>query len=188
MIMGFYEVIKEDLFLILTIVLYALMLCSGYRKGFVKMAASLVSVAASIAIAVFLTPILTERMQKQNAWNVWVDANVLPHLQGVVREQIFSAIAFIVLFIIALALLKILAATLDRIARLPLLSFLNSILGLLLAFCEATVYVWVAMLLVGVMPHIPFCEHALSEISGNTLLTVLYENNLIGIFLNQLIH
>ena len=117
---------------------------------------------------------------------LWVETEVLPKLKGISRETVFTAICFVAVFLVSLALLKILAATLDRIAKLPILNFLNKALGVVFGICEATVYIWILMIVINILPHVPVCANAIREISENELLSVLYQNNFINAFLQSI--
>lgn len=177
---------KTDLVLIVTVVLAAVFLWHGYRKGLVRMLASLLSVALAVGVSVFAAPQLAASMSENHAWSSWVEANVLPHLPGVESETIFTVISFAAVFILSLALIKLLALTLDKIMHLPILNFINKALGALLGLLEATVYVWVLMMVVHILPHIPICQRAVTEIAENPLLSAIYENNLLRAFLEGL--
>lgn len=184
--MGIYDLVKDDLVLILTVLLYAILIWKGYQRGLVRMLTSLVSVAAAIFLGMNLAPKIVPYMDESHAWVLWVETEVLPKLKGISRETVFTAICFVAVFLVSLALLKILAATLDRIAKLPILNFLNKALGVVFGICEATVYIWILMIVINILPHVPVCANAIREISENELLSVLYQNNFINAFLQSI--
>lgn len=183
--MKIQELFRGDLVLCITAILFAAMAAVGYKKGLVKMLTSLVSVALSVFLALTATPTLVALMKESNAWESWMENKVLPATMGAGREFIFSALCFIGVFLLSLLVIKILSATLDLIARLPVLNFVNKSLGAVLGLCEATVYVWVFMLLVYALPHVEICADAIREIEGSSFLSFLNDNNMIRAFIQR---
>ena len=180
--------LKDDLALIVTVLIYAVLIAAGYRKGLVKMLTSFMTVAASVVISLYLSPVIGRMMEQNPSWTGWADASVLPFLPGVGRHFVFTAISFAASFVIVLIILKILAAALDFIAKLPILNFINRVLGVLLGMGEATVYIWVLMIIIHVMPNIGICREAAESISRDPFLYALNENNLISAFIRGFLH
>ena len=181
------EIITDNIVLIAVALIYFLSGTHGWHKGLIKMVASLVSVIAAVIIAKILMPKAAEMMMQSNSWIRWVDASVLPYLPGASLKLVLSVISFAAIFIIVLILIKILAATLDRIFDLPLLSFINSLGGMLFALAETTVYIWVGMMIVNVIPAFEICREITDQISGSWFLSMLRDNNLLLQVLQKLI-
>lgn len=181
------EILTDNIVLIAVALMYFLSGMHGWHKGFIKMAASLVSVIAAVIIAKMLMPKAAEMMMQSNSWISWVEESVLPHLPGASLKLVLSIISFAAIFILVLVLIKILAAALDRIFELPLLNFINSLAGMLFALAETTVYVWVGMMIVNVIPAFEICRVITGQINGSWFLSVLRDNNLLLGFLQKLI-
>lgn len=182
------KILTDNLVLIIAALWYLLAGMNGYRRGFIKMIASLASVVLAVLAAKVLMPGATAMMIQSNSWKNWVEASVLPHLPGADLKLILSIISFAAIFVLALILIKILLSTLDRIFDLPVLNFINSVGGLLFALAETTVYIWIIMMIViNVIPGFPVCKVIISQINASYLLSMLRDNNLLLQFLQRLV-
>lgn len=181
------KILTDNIVLISVALIYFLAGMRGWHKGFIKMVTSVVSLIAAVIIAKMLMPKAAEMMMKSNSWINWVDSSVLPYLPGASLKLVLSIISFAAIFILVLVLIKILAAALDRIFELPLLNFINSLGGLLFALAETTVYVWVGMMIVNVIPAFEICREITHQISSSYILSALRDNNMLLQFLQNLI-
>ena len=107
----------------------------------------------------------------------WVSEKVIPLLKGVTTAMVVSALVYVCLFIIALALSKGVAAVMKKAASLPVVSFANQILGGAIGATEATIYVWIFMLIVTMLPQFEICGTILRQIDASQFLSILYQND-----------
>jgi len=179
-------IIQNNLVLILTVAFFVLLCVLGYHRGLIRMATSIAGMAVSLFVARHFMPKLTARMEQSNSWMNWVQSEVVPKLNGITAAMVFSVLSFLVIFVVTLVLIRILAATLDRLMENSILGIFNQVLGMVLGAAEAIVYIWVFMLVVEVLPHFPVCEEIMRQINADGLLSILHDNNLLVAFLSNI--
>ena len=161
--------------LILIVVLFTVI---GAKKGFFKTIAGLISPLASLVLTIlFYKPVAA--MLKSTLFASMVTDVKLPDFEGAkdvisqvtvmmeylnsndlgevseaiinnVKAEVFSiALAIIGLFVILFIAFKILFKVLDIVAKLPLLSTANGLLGAVIGACEGFIWCWVFALVFG---------------------------------------
>lgn len=127
---------------------------NGWRNGLVKQIVSLVGAFLAFFLARSLhdtfAPVIAQfvPMPTLSADN---PLHLIPGLN--LEEQLHSGIAFIVLFVLIFLVIKLAGTVLDMIAKLPGLSIMNRVSGLLLGTILGVV---VAAVLVNVLAMLPY--------------------------------
>ena len=163
--------------LILTVAFMVFMAVRGYKKGMVKMITSIACVVLSLVAARLLAPAVSAALSKNLNFVQWIRNTVIPNVKGVTVPMVISAISYVVLFVAALAVMKLLSKLLKAIASLPVLHFLDHIAGGAFGIGEAVVYVWVFMIVVSVFQQFDICRTIMAQIRASQFLSVLYQND-----------
>ena len=166
-----------NLTLICVVAFYVFMVIKGYKSGFVRMVTSTACSVVSLTAAQIFSPAFAGLLAKQKGFTDWVDQSILPHVKGVTQEMVISAFAYVIVFLLALAVTKLLAGLLKKVAELPVISFVNHVAGGAFGIVEATIYVWIFMLIVTMLPQFEICGTILRQIDASQFLSILYQND-----------
>lgn len=96
---------------------------------------------------------------------------------------IFSAIVYIVMFVLLLALAGVIGILLNVIEKLPVLKQINKLAGGVAGLVKGLLIVWIAAILVMILSNTPIGIKIAADIDGNVFLKFLYDKNLIMYFL-----
>ena len=96
---------------------------------------------------------------------------------------IFSAIVYIVMFVLLLALAGVIGILLNVIEKLPVLKQINKLAGGAAGLVKGLLIVWIAAILVMILSNTPIGIKIAADIDGNVFLKFLYDKNLIMYFL-----
>ncbi len=102
-----------------------------------------------------------------------------------IAKLIIHIACFIVLFILAVVVLKLLDKFFDLVNKLPGLKQANKLLGAALGLVLALFIVWIAFALVTLLGATSFGSSMLQAISDNKFLSFLYNNNLPMAFITK---
>ena len=166
-----------NLTLILIAIFYVFMVIKGYKNGFVRMVTSTACSVVSLLAAQMFAPVFAQRFLSSRGFVDWVEQNVLPNVKGVTTETVAMAFAYVLVFLLALVVTKLLAGLLKKIAELPVISFVNHVAGGAFGIVEATIYVWVFMVAVTMLPQFEICGTILRQINASEFLSILYQND-----------
>ncbi|PTX55028.1 colicin V production protein [Melghirimyces profundicolus] len=126
-------------------------LIQGYRKGLIKETVSLVGVLLALFVAYQfssdLTPALKEVVPLPESVSGEGWGQFLP-----VEQAIYSAIAFVVLFLITKVFLSFVAAVLTQLTSFPVLNQINGVGGALIGFLKAFLVLVIAVNLLHILP------------------------------------
>lgn len=100
-----------------------------------------------------------------------------------ITEQIIKIIAYILTFLIVNIVIWIVGFALDLFAKLPGISGINRIAGMVLGFVEGIGSIWILFLIISVLGTTEFGQSCISMIRSNSILTTLYDTNLLLLFL-----
>ena len=118
--------------------------------------------------------------QKHNAkWMAIYNDFVVETVSGI----IFSAIVYIVMFVLLLALAGVIGILLNVIEKLPVLKQINKLAGGAAGLVKGLLIVWIAAILVMILSNTPIGIKIAADIDGNVFLKFLYDKNLIMYFL-----
>lgn len=96
----------------------------------------------------------------------------------------FGAITYLITFVGAWIILKIVTIILDHLTKLPVIHQLNSFAGAVIGFLIGMIIVWVGGLIVTAFASAEWGRQALAMIQQSSILSFLYNNN---IFVNGVI-
>lgn len=96
-----------------------------------------------------------------------------------VAYSIINCIAYIVVFVIAIALLKIIIHTLNLVSRLPVIHTLNKLGGLAVGVIEGILIVWIGFVGIMLLGSTDFGTGLYEQINKSNWLSYLFNNNLI---------
>lgn len=99
---------------------------------------------------------------------------------------IISVGVFLVVWIIVRIILSIISVALDLVASLPIISDIDRIGGLLAGLVNGFLVVWIGLLLVTVFANTQLGQILFSQINDSRFLSVLYNYNLILVFISNL--
>lgn len=92
---------------------------------------------------------------------------------------IFDVLVFIVTFVAATIVVKLIIAALDIVSHLPVIHGLNQIAGLVAGIAEGLVFVWIFFVILGMMNGSDFAVNIYTQINESPILTALYNHNII---------
>ncbi len=130
------------------LVVFAIFLVSGYKKGFIRSAYSMLSVIISIVLLYFFRDAFTEYIVSSS-----VGEGIYEHFSANYDGDIAEKCAYALTYILSVAILyialrfavKSLFKVLNIIAKLPLLNILNSLIGA--AFGAVGGFLWIVIVL-----------------------------------------
>lgn len=105
--------------------------------------------------------------------------NLVAEVAGRITKVIFDALVFLVTFIAALVIVKLIFAALNIMTHLPLIHGVNQIAGLIVGIAEGLIFVWIFFVVLGLMGSSEFALDMYQQINESSVLTFLYENNII---------
>ena len=130
---------------------------NGHKKGFLKLAVTLLSMVATVYICFFINPYMSKFIS---------DYTDLPESK---------IVAFIVSYIIVMIIMKITILSMEMISKIPVLHNINKFLGFVAGLAEGFFILWFIYLIPMVVVPEVFCNIMML----NPILKVLYENNLL---------
>jgi hypothetical protein len=95
-------------------------------------------------------------------------------------------IVLVLLYAVVVICLKLLAASLHLLTKLPLLHFANRLLGVCAGFVSGILWLWLFLALIYIAKDTQLGEWALPQIQQSTILISLYEHNLITYIVAEL--
>ena len=129
-----------------------------------------------------LPGIVTDGMEKNNTTEVYQFLKV-SDFGGYISEYLavtaVNIISFLVSFLLATLMIRIVTGALNLISRLPVLNGLNRIAGSLISAAKYLVFIWVAMLIVTVLCNTDPGARILGMIKEDMILSFLYDQNIL---------
>lgn len=107
------------------------------------------------------------------------------YLSKYVSETILNIIIFVIVSAVIWIVLHIVMEILDIFAKVPVIHGLNQILGALVGFSNALIILWILSLFVGALAGTPIGINIMQKIESNWLLSVIFDNNLISLFMQE---
>lgn len=120
---------------------------------------------------VFNTQELTEQILEQSG--------IYEMLAHNLADLAVKGIAFLLVLLAAIILVKIIAVILDIISKIPVLSDVNKIFGVLAGFVKGLMFTWLALAFLSFVAATSFGNKMVSYVYETPILTWLYENNLV---------
>lgn len=164
-----------------------------YKKGLLSSIIGFARFWVALGLAFLFSGGLAERLQPAIESNLGTDegGSFVSQLVGMAVSSGFVArvLAFAIIFIVSFIAVKILELVLNIFVKLPVLNFMNNILGLAIGVVIG--FFWIQLLSVLLMTFAEYLASSVSWLSvedfDNTLLAkFLYENNLFRIIFESL--
>ncbi|ABS74925.1 MULTISPECIES: CvpA family protein [Bacillus] len=124
----------------------------GLKRGFILQFIYLTSFILSIAFAALFYKNLAPHLSFIPAPDFSGGQAALSFIKGNVETAYYNAIAFVILFIIAKILLRIIGAALNIIASIPVIKQINKLLGGVLGFLEVYLFAFILLYVASVLP------------------------------------
>lgn len=177
-----------DVLIIATLLICAILYTKrGFIKGILGLCGCLVALIAAAITRPLLQPILMEPLHKLFTGSHGTLSNVLETVLSV--ETIASMIAFTLLFILFMIVVKLVTFLLDRFCRLPVLKQANRVLGLLLGLVIGLIYAQILSIIL-----FTFAELLVSSQSwitaeafeGSVVARWMFDHNIFRLFMKTL--
>lgn len=200
----------EYWFLILCGIVYLFNFIRGLKKGFVGMLYRFLTTAVAVIAAAFAadplgiclkantglytfiegkcSSVVTETTQTGTiADSLLQSTGLLDQVAGQIADVIYGIVVFILAFLLIKLALWLFLVILESLADLPLLRTINRIGGAGMGILNATLFVWILMLLISSLSATEFAQSALQNIQMLPALQFLYANNPIQHIVNAIL-
>lgn len=131
---------------------------------------------------------LKEDLEKNNTAPIYNYLSVnsfTDYVAEYLSRSVINGVSFIVSFIMATILLRILAYALDILSKLPIVNGVNKIAGAILGITKGLIFVWIAFLILTILCNTEIGKTGLEMIEKDKILGVLYEMDIfVKIFMN----
>lgn len=139
-------------------------------------------IADQVIDSLNLPDILKENLEKSNDAAVYAQKganNVAVYITGWLTDLAFQAVCSVISFLVVWILLRIITLLLSGIVQLPILHQIDCIAGAVGGLCIALILVWIGGIVVTAFATTDWGREALSMITQSSLLTFLYNNNVL---------
>lgn len=167
----------------------------GHRKGFIKKLVGIVSLALTLVVTSVASPLVAEFLKEHTSLYMVLqesisssDAELLETFQslglgdmvsGYLADQILHALAILITLLFVGILVRGIAFSLGLAASLPVLHGLNKLAGLVFGFGEGVIIVWIFFFVITVFSTAEWGRNLLSMVSQSSLLSWMYQNNIL---------
>ncbi|WP_406589107.1 CvpA family protein [Bacillus atrophaeus] len=124
----------------------------GLRRGFILQFIYLTSFILSIAFAALFYKNVAPNLKWIPAPDFTGGQEALSFFSGNLETAYYNAIAFVILFIMAKILLRIIGSFLNIVASIPVIKQINKALGAVLGFLEIYLFTFVLLYVASVLP------------------------------------
>ncbi len=114
-------------------------------------------------------------------------SNFYDYISTYLARMIVNAIAFFCTFILLSLLFNVTLLLMNMVMKLPGLNMINRLGGAAFGFAEALLIVWIAFVIIDLVVGTSIGGQLMSQINDSQILTVIYENNVISNFVENLI-
>lgn len=105
------------------------------------------------------------------------------YVSAFLTSAVVQILVYVVSFLLALVVLKVIVNVLDLFAGLPILGGINRLGGFMLGIINGLLYLWIFFLIITVFGGTDLGGYLLREVAGDKILDYLYQNNLLMQFL-----
>lgn len=144
--------------LLAVVILMVWMMIRGYKKGMAKELSGLVALFAAfvvLALGIMLVASFSE---------------------GEMTNTLYSVILLVV-FGLAYGIVKFILRSAKAVSSLPIIHFVDSVLGIGVGFCKAVLFIWIFFMLCAGNYLGTISSYVQQDIAENTFLKLLYEFN-----------
>lgn len=107
------------------------------------------------------------------------------YISHFLATMILNVVSYIITFIAALILIKVIAGALGLLTHLPVIHSMNRILGAVMGLIQSLLLIWLFLLAVTLFGNTEWGDYIMKMINDSSVLTALYDANIyIGIFDN----
>lgn len=114
-------------------------------------------------------------------------SNFYDYISTYLARMIVNAIAFFCTFLFLSLLFNVTLLLVNMVMKLPGLNMINRLGGAAFGFAEALLIVWVAFVVIDLIVGTKIGSQLMAQIDDSKILSVIYENNIIGQFVENLI-
>lgn len=171
----------------------------GHKKGFIKKSVGLVSLILTLAVASVTTPYIAAYLQEETAlydtlcrmlqsgqsdlYETLALIGLGEAAMDYVAQGLLRAAAFLITLILVGILVQGAAFSLGVAAKLPVLNGINKVAGLILGFAEGILWIWVFFFVITLLSATEWGGRLLLMVADSELLSWLYRENLLFVFL-----
>lgn len=101
------------------------------------------------------------------------------YVSGFIASGIMNGITFVIAFIVAILLMQMILFAIDILTELPVVGFVNRLGGFLLGSLQGIIWVWIIFLVITMLCNTVVGKYMIETIKEDTILAVLYNNNII---------
>lgn len=130
-----------------------------------------------------------ESLIKNNNADGYIELGVENFSQYVAEyliDSVLNASTFILLFVVLTLLVQLVVHLLDIISKLPGINMLNKGGGAVIGLIEAVFVLWIACIIITAFSATSWGQQACEAIENSVFLSLIYDNNAIQMFLNNL--
>lgn len=135
-----------------------------------------------------LPELLKKEIEKNNTADVYnyLAVNTFTeYISGYLAMAVVNGVAFIVSFVLATLMIRILTYALNIIASLPVIRGVNKAAGAVVGLVKGIIFVWIAFLIMTVLCNTGIGQMLMELVEQDTFLSYLYNQNiLVKIFMN----
>ena len=107
------------------------------------------------------------------------------YVAGYLAVAVFNGVSFLISYLLASLLIRVLAYALDIIAGLPILKGANKLTGAVVGIAKGIVFIWIACLVLLVLCNTQIGKNGLELIEKDSFLSFINERNLLTrVFMN----
>lgn len=125
---------------------------------------------------------LPESMKKyivENDTVMHTGEGLVAEAAGRITGCIFDALMFLLTFLAAIIVVKLIFAAINIVTYLPIIHGINKTAGLLVGIMEGLIFVWIFFIVMSLMGNSEFAADMYRQINESPVLAFLYNNNII---------
>ncbi len=187
------DFLKNNWFLILSVVILAWNLVAGYRKGFVRMLYQILSNLVALVLAGFASAPLGEFMKAHTSLYTFIEQHCIQFVSGMsgdssllsaagvydtagqqAAQVVFQILMFILAFILIRIAFWIIMLIANGIAKAPVLRGINRFFGILAGGFNGILIIWILMAAFSLFQSLPTGAGVLECIQRWDFLSFLY--------------
>ena len=109
------------------------------------------------------------------------------YVSGYLAKMIVSGMSYLISYVLANLVIRLLSCVLNAIAELPLINGANRLTGALVGVAKGVLFLWIALLVLTILCSTEVGKTGLSLVEKDSILSVIYKYDaLVNIFLQFL--
>lgn len=112
-------------------------------------------------------------------YSEWGVERFSEYLTASFSHWVTNGIGFVLAFVVAIALVKMILCAVDMLTELPVVGFCNAVAGMAVGLFQAVLWIWVFFVVVTIMCHSSIGEILLQQIENSEILRILYDKNIL---------